>query len=79
MSTYRITFDVTVEDERLFLAYAQKRVDECWACDLESLVGPDETLVGRALVEAVVFSNENPSPDEIGLEFGGRATAEQVE
>lgn len=77
MVTYRITFDVNVNNEDALIAYARERFQECWFDTLDSIVSSNETLVERALLEALLFSNENPSPDEYGIEFGGEPTVTQ--
>lgn len=68
-ASYLVTAIVYVEDERALIDYADKRTHECWDESVHNLVDKDETLVERALVEALLASNENPSPDEYGISF----------
>jgi hypothetical protein len=77
--TYRITFEVEVEDEELLLEYATDRVQEAWGSDLDDLVAVDESKIGRALLEAILFSNENPSPAEYGIDFTGVTEIQEVQ
>lgn len=68
-AVYLVTAIVRVSDERALVDYAEQRVQASWSDSVHNLVGVDETLVERALVEALLVSNENPSPDEYGIEF----------
>jgi hypothetical protein len=69
--TYRITFDITVTNEDRLIEYASQRYQECWGNEISTNVLGGETIVQRSLLEALLFSNENPSPDEYGIEFPG--------
>lgn len=69
MSMYLVTALVEVVDEPKLMEYAEERVRKCWQDSLESMRDRRETRVERALVEALLASNENPSPDEYGIEF----------
>ena len=68
---YRIVVDVEVEDEEALLQYARERYRACWFNEMEEVLGDDETEVQRALLEALLFSNENPSPADYGIGFTG--------
>lgn len=64
----RLVVDVDILDQDVLLAYAKKRTDAMrWGDILDGLEG-DELVIG-ALTEALLISNENPSPDEYGIEF----------
>lgn len=76
MTTYRVQADINVTDEEALIRYARERFRACWQDSLDVVVQGGESLVERALLEAVFFSNENPSPDEWGVEF---LTGEVVE
>lgn len=76
--TFRIEVYVDVIDAPSLIAYADRRVQACWSDDLDNLVVGGESKVERALIEALLFSNENPSPDEYGIEFGGRLEIQEV-
>lgn len=71
MKTYRVVFEVTVTDEELLLEYANERLEACWRSSLQEMTMDGEEPVERALLETILFSNENPSPDAYGIEFGG--------
>lgn len=66
---YRICTEVEVTNEDALLRYARERYRACWQDSLDSMVVGGESLIERALLEAILFSNENPSPDEWGVEF----------
>ena len=66
---FRISAEVNVINEESLVEYARRRFLACWADELDNMVVGGESLVERALLEAVFFSNENPSPDEWGVEF----------
>lgn len=69
MKTYLCTAIVHVEDEPALLEYAEGRAQECWSTDLAGLRDEGETLVERALAEALFASNENPPPVDYGVSF----------
>lgn len=62
MRTFEITVVVTVTNESSLRAFAEDRYEKAWR---------DTGLVGAALeacvIEALVLSNDNPSPDEYGI------------
>ena len=66
---YRISAEIDIIDEEALVKYARERFRKCWQDSLDSMVVGGESLVERALLEAVFFSNENPSPDVWGVEF----------
>lgn len=66
MSTIRLVIDVEVHDEGLLREYAERRVREAWQESLD--VVTDDSLP-QIVLEALVLSNENPSPDVYGLEI----------
>lgn len=76
--TYRIVVNVEVEDEEKLVAYARDRYEKSWGNEIEEETGEDETLVSRCLLEALLFSNENPSPVEYGISFTGNYSIEEV-
>ena len=69
---------VDVINEDALTAYADRRVQACWKETLEDMLVDGEEKIERALIEAILYSNENPSPDEYGIEFGGRLEIEEV-
>lgn len=66
---YRVTAVVRVSDKRALIDYADKRTYVCWQDSLSNMAGAKTPLVEQALLEAIIISNENPSPDEYGIEF----------
>lgn len=72
MTTYRITVDVTVLNEDRLLNYADQRIQACWKTSLDDMLVDGEEKVERALIEVLLYSNENPSPDDYGIDIGGR-------
>jgi hypothetical protein len=75
---FRLNFEVDVLDEDELLAYADRRVRACWQSTLKAMTSYDEEKVERALIEALLYSNENPSPDEYGIEFNGVMEIQEV-
>lgn len=75
---YRLTVEVDVKDLALLLAYAQTRIAASWGTTLEDITSGGESPTERALIEALLFSNENPSPDDYGIEFPGIVKIEKV-
>ncbi len=59
-----INLSVLVSDPEALRAYAQRRYAVCW---FDSEWEPAD--VAQAVLEALVISNENPSPDEYGIEI----------
>ena len=67
MSTkIRMVIDVIVEDEEALRAYALERMTKCWGANFAAET-PD---LPRMVYEALIASNENPSPDEYGIAIG---------
>jgi hypothetical protein len=62
----RMVIDVIVEDEDALRAYATTRMTECWG-EAFAAETPD---LPRMVYEALIASNENPSPDEYGIAIG---------
>lgn len=60
MTRVRLYVEVDVFDEDVLRKYAQKRYQQCWGEDI-----PDP--LGTAVFEALIGSNEGPSPNEIGV------------
>lgn len=58
----RLTIDVTVEDQDALTKYAKQRFAACW---FDNDWEPRSS--GDAVAEALVLSNENPSPDMYGI------------
>ena len=75
MQLYRITFEVAVEDEALLRAYAQEQREVAWRDGQEWMA--DKPSLPEVLMEALLFSNENPSPDEYGIGFTGVWTSQR--
>lgn len=63
MTRVRLTIEVDVTNPELLARYAQARYRECW---YEELPADD---LPKAALEALVLSNENPSPDTYGIEI----------
>jgi hypothetical protein len=59
-----VSLSVLVSDPEVLRAYARRRYAACWF-DHEW----EPTDVAQAVLEALVISNENPSPDEYGIEI----------
>ena len=70
----RLVIDVEVTDVDRLQAYAQKRFMDCWGSTSES-AGYPQQIAGEVL-EALVLSNENPSPDECGIEIVDSSASE---
>lgn len=64
--TVRIVVDVIVRNEELLHYYAIGRMEECWGTAFAEET-PD---IPRQVYEALIASNENPSPDQYGIELG---------
>jgi hypothetical protein len=69
MKRVRIQLDVIVHDEDMLFEYAERRVRACWQESLEN-ISPGRTVEG-AVYEALIASNENPSPMDYGIELDG--------
>jgi len=54
---------VNVNDKQALREYAERRYEACWF-NHKPLPSTEE-----ALAEALIASNENPSPDEYGIEL----------
>ena len=71
---YRLFVDVEVTDPQLLHEYAARRTRESFgpSTTLESLTipgGDEDDLTMTAIAEALINSNENPSPDTYGIEI----------
>lgn len=62
----RMVVDVYVDDEDELRKYATARMSECWGTNFA--LGTTE--LPRMVYEALIGSNENPSPDEYGISIG---------
>jgi hypothetical protein len=60
----RLMIEVHVVDAKALTDYARKRYKACWEEDLEQSAG-----IGQAVLEALVISNENPTPSDYGIEI----------
>jgi hypothetical protein len=69
METYLVTVSVNVEDARALIDYADVCTEAACFESVHNLVEEGETLVERALMEALIISNENPSPVDYGISF----------
>lgn len=67
MSKVRIVVDVDVHDEQLLNEYVEQRWKECLGPPMED---PIDVRLPVRVLEALVLSNENPSPDEYGIQIG---------
>lgn len=63
-----MTFTVEVSDANALLTFARERYRECWGAEMDEDF-PGQDLVPIALVESIAYSNLNPSPDVIGIEY----------
>ena len=59
-----LTVEVDVTDEPVLREFANQRYLKAWGHDI-----PEGTGLETAVLEALVISNDNPSPDEYGIEI----------
>lgn len=71
--TVSFTVEIRVFDEKLVREYTDQRHKICWNAPLD-----EDMDLARVVLEAVVISNENPDPQEIGLELL-ETEAEEIE
>lgn len=64
---YRVTVTVRVDDYQALVDYADARTYKCWNESVHNLAGSKTPVVEQALLEALIISNENPSPDTYGI------------
>lgn len=69
----RLTIDLDVTNEPALRAYAAKRVAAAWK---ESLADLTDGSVANFALEALVLSNENPSPADYGIDIVGATAVE---
>lgn len=60
----RIILDVAIRDEKLLMNYAKQRHKGCWEDN-----GWEPRNIAEAVYEALIASNESPSPAEYGIEI----------
>lgn len=68
MTAVTVVLHVDVIDEDMLMEYARKRYDVCWASTFEADNDRPMSLAD-AVFEALVGSNENPAPLDIGVEI----------
>ena len=66
MKRVRMVIDVFVEDEDALNEYAMQRMSDCWGEHFAEET-PD---LPRRVFEALIGSNENPSPSDYGIAIG---------
>lgn len=62
----RVVVDVRIDDAEKLRAYATKRYAACWFNDTFIAEADDVAIDVR---EALVASNENPSPNDYGIDI----------
>jgi hypothetical protein len=65
---YRITFEVTVDDEEKLHTYAQKSYQEKWGEELVVGTEGGQSLTERSLLQAIFFSGKR-DPEEEGINY----------
>ena len=65
MTTIRMVIDVIVLDEDALNQYAEERMAACWG----ERFAEETTDLPSRVYEALVASNENPSPSDYGIEI----------
>ncbi len=70
----RATLYVEVTDELALWGFAEERYRRAWFCEMFDDKDPEELTLESAILEAIAYSNDNPSPDTYGIEFVDRAT-----
>jgi len=70
----RLIVDVHVTDARALIRYARKQYEKCWASDLVEEQGRS---LGAHVYEALIASNDNPSPMDYGIEILDHKTEER--
>lgn len=70
-----MVIDVYVDDEDALRKYATARMAECWGTNFAL----ETTDLPRIAYEALIGSNENPSPDEYGIAIGDTEVYEMTD